>query len=218
MYFFAGAITILWGIIVYFVLIPDPIRAKGFTDRERFIAVSRMRVNNTTVRNTHFKTSQARELFTGIKFWLIFFYAFFAMIANGPVSTFATIIINGMGFSGVNSLLLKMPSGAYAGTLMLTITYLCFKLPPGWRAYLIVLCQSLTILASCLLWKLPASAVGGRLFALYILPSVGAGYAAMMGMFLANNGGYTKRSLASSGLYVGYCFGMLPILLGKHIC
>lgn len=217
MYYFAGSVTILWGLITYFVLPPDPIRAKGFDERERFIAVSRMRVNNTSVRNTHFKNGQAVELFTGIKFWLIFFYAFFAMIANGPISTFAAIIIQSLGFSGLNSLLITMPSGAYAGTMMLLITYLCFKLP-GWRAYLIILCQLGTILASCLLWKLPHSAVGGMLFALYILPSIGAGYAAMMGLFLANNAGYTKRSLASSGLYVGYCFGMLLVLSGKLIC
>jgi hypothetical protein len=208
MYFFAGGVTIIWGVVVYFVLPPDPIRAKGFGERERFIAVSRMRINNSGVRNTHFKSGQAVELLTDVKFWLIFFYAFLGMIANGPISTFQGIIIKSLGFSGVNSLLIMMPSGAYAGTMMLLVPYLANKFP-GWRAYLVAMCQLGVILGSLLLWKLPRSAVGGMLFGVYILPSLGAGYATLMGLFLANNAGYTKRSLASSGLYIGYCFGMV---------
>jgi hypothetical protein len=217
MYYFAGGLTILWGFIVYVALPPDPIRARGFGERERFIAVSRLRENNTSVRNTHLKTGQAKELFTDIKFWLIFFYAFFGMLANGPVSTFQTIIIHSLGFTGLQSLLIVMPSGAYAGTMILLIPYLCKKFP-GSRAYFIILCQFGTILAGCLIWNLPHTAIGGMLFALYILPSIGAAYAVVMGLFLANNAGYTKRSLASSGLFVGYCFGMLRALSGNLIC
>jgi MFS family permease len=33
MYLFAGSLTILWSVAIYFLLPPDPIRAKGFTDR-----------------------------------------------------------------------------------------------------------------------------------------------------------------------------------------
>lgn len=59
---------------------------KGLTDRERYIAVARMRVNNAGVRNTHFKWRQAVEVLMDVKFWLVFAMAFLIMIANGPVS------------------------------------------------------------------------------------------------------------------------------------
>lgn len=209
MYFFAGALTIICGVVIYFVLPPDPIRAKGFDKRERFIAVSRMRTNNSGVRNTHFKGAQATELLIDIKFWLMFFFAVCAMFANAPISTFQAVIIDGFGFNPLNSLLLMIPSGVYAGTMMLITTYLAYKFP-GWRAYIIIICQLITTLSSLLLWLLPRSALGGLLFAIYILPTTGAGYAVSMGLFLANNAGYTKRSLASSGLYIGYSLGMLP--------
>ncbi|KAL4889856.1 major facilitator superfamily domain-containing protein [Aspergillus ambiguus] len=206
MYFFAGGLTIICGILAYFVLPPDPVRARGFEDRERFIAVSRMKTNNSGVRNTHFKANQAVELVTDIKFWLMFLWAFTGMFANAPISTFQAIIIDGFGFNSLDSLLLMIPSGFYAGTMMLITTYLAYKFP-GWRAYIIILCQLVTILASLLLWLLPLSALGGLLFACYVLPTTGAAYAVSMGLFLANNAGYTKRSLASSGLYVGYSLG-----------
>lgn len=67
-----------------------------------------------------------------------------------------------------------------------------------------------TVLASLLLWLLPLSDLGGLLFGCIILPSVGAAYAVLMGLQVANIAGYTKRSIASSGLYVGYCLGEYP--------
>jgi MFS family permease len=95
MYIVAGAITILWALVILFFMPPDPIRARGFSDRERYIAVARMRENNSGVRNRHFKGEQVLESLRDIRFWLIFSIAFLMMIANGPVSSFIPIIING---------------------------------------------------------------------------------------------------------------------------
>ncbi|KAK5215775.1 hypothetical protein LTR96_011114 [Exophiala xenobiotica] len=206
MYIFAGCLTILWGVALYFILPPDPIRAKGFTDRERYVAVARLRTNNSGVRNTHFKMEQVREALLDPKFWLMFFYALLSMIANGPISTFLPIIIDSLGFSTLNSLLLFIPVGVYAGTMMVLMGWLARKIP-GWRIWLAVICQTITAFASLLLWNLPMHPVGGMLFACYILPSIGAAYAVIMGLQVANTAGYTKRSVASAGLYIGYCVG-----------
>lgn len=82
MYHFAGAITIVWGILLYFIIPPDPVRVKGFNERERYILVARLRSNNSGVRNKHFKGGQAVELLLDVKFWLMFSTAFLSMIAN----------------------------------------------------------------------------------------------------------------------------------------
>ena len=37
MYLVAGAITILWSLVILFLMPPDPIRMRGLTERERFI-------------------------------------------------------------------------------------------------------------------------------------------------------------------------------------
>jgi hypothetical protein len=75
------------------------------------------------------------------------------------------------------------------------------------RVWLIVFCQLITTISAILLWQLPRSSVGGSLYALFTLTSNGGSYAVLMGLQLANIAGYTKRSIASSGLYIGYCFG-----------
>lgn len=100
-----------------------------------------------------------------------------------------------------------MPAGAYAGTVQLLLPYLAFKIP-NIRSWLVVAGQLGTILASLLLWLLPLKDRGALLFACYILPSTGAAYAVIMGLQLANIAGYTKRTVASAGLYIGYCLGM----------
>jgi hypothetical protein len=211
MYLFAGSITIVWGIALYFILPPDPVRAKGFNGRQRYISVARLRTNNSGVRNMHLKKEQIGELLMDIKFWIVFLIAFLSMIANGCISTFTPIIINSFGFSTLNSLLLVMPAGAYAGTMQLLIPYLCFKYS-NLRAGMVFLCQVVTTVAALLLWLLPIQKTGALLFACYILPMTGAGYAVLMGLSLANTAGYTKRSVASSGLYIGYCLGTFPQL------
>lgn len=95
MYLVAGSITVLWSLVILFFMPPDPIRARGFSDRERYIAVARMKENNSGVRNKHFKIAQVWESLYDVKFWLIFSIAFLMMIANGPVSSFIPIIISG---------------------------------------------------------------------------------------------------------------------------
>jgi MFS family permease len=232
MYLVAGSITILWAFVILFFMPPDPIRAKRFTDRERYIAVARMRVNNSGVRNTHFKVEQLWELLKDVKFWLTFWMALTMLVANGPgnyleyqlhttvlnpntVSTFTPIIISDLGFSGLNSLLLVMPAGVVIGTIELTAPFIAMKFP-GWRSYLVAITVSGTLLASLLLWQLPQSATGGKLFAVYILASYGGGYAVLMSLVIANSAGYTKRSLGSSGMFVGYCIGELIRVLARQ--
>jgi len=206
MYLVAGSITVLWALVILFFMPPDPIRARGFSDRERYIAVARMKENNSGVRNKHFKIAQVWESLSDIRFWLIFSIAFLMMIANGPVSSFIPIIISGFGYNRLNSLLLTMPAGAVIGTIELAAPYLAYKVPRI-RTWVIAICQCGTITASLLLWLLPRHDKGGLLFACYILASFGGAYAVLMGLQIANTAGYTKRSVTSSGIFVGYCLG-----------
>lgn len=99
-----------------------------------------------------------------------------------------------------------IPIGVYAGTMMLIMPYLAYRFK-DLRSYIYVVAQVLTTIAAILLWVLPLSAKGALLFAIIILPSTGGGYAVLMGLSLANTAGYTKRTISSSGLYIGYCLG-----------
>ena len=57
---------------------------------------------------------QLWEFLLDVKYWLLFSIPFLGMTPNGPGSTFIPIIINGFGFSTLNTLLLNMPYGFIA--------------------------------------------------------------------------------------------------------
>ncbi|KAL2842013.1 major facilitator superfamily domain-containing protein [Aspergillus pseudoustus] len=206
MYIVAGAITILWSFVLLFYFPPDPVNARILTERERYIAIARLQTNNYGVRNTHFKPEHVWELVLDPKFWLLFSIAFLGMIPNGPGSTFIPIIINGFGFSTLNSLLLNMPYSFIAGMSNLCFPYLAYK-TKNTRTIIMAGGYAMTIISSLLFWLLPRSQKGALLFACYIFPFWGASFALTMSLSTTNTAGYTKRSLASSGLFLGYCLG-----------
>lgn len=206
MFLFAGGVTTIWGLFIPFILPADPISARGLTARERYIAVARIQSNNAGVRNTHLKLEQVRETLTDIKFWLTFFFTVFALIVNGPTSSFVPIIIRGFGYSTFESLLLTMPAGAVAGLQILGISYLAMK-RPMWRCWISIACQFVSTLAALLLWLLPLSERGGLLFGCFTIGCGIPGYILMLSTQLANTAGYTKRATASAGIYVAYCVG-----------
>jgi hypothetical protein len=49
LYIFSGMLTITWGIIVFFIMPDSPLDAKFFNDRERYIAIERVRKNNAGI-------------------------------------------------------------------------------------------------------------------------------------------------------------------------
>ncbi|KIX08511.1 uncharacterized protein Z518_03167 [Rhinocladiella mackenziei CBS 650.93] len=206
MYLFAGGITTLWAIVVLSFMPPDPIRAKNFTDRERYIAVARLRSNNSGVRNVHFKSSQVIDALTDIRFGLVFFTTFLMFFANGANATMAPIIVNSFGYSTLNSLLLVAPAGFASGTIELIVCYLAYRFK-NIRIYLFVICVGMTMACCLLLWQLPRADKAGLLVAITFLPSFGGGYAILMGLQIANTAGYTKRSVTASGLFIAWCLG-----------
>ncbi|KAJ5675239.1 MFS transporter [Penicillium maclennaniae] len=206
MYIFAGGVTLLWSLVVAFLLPSDPFNANGFSDRERYIALARVRQNNAGVRDTTFRFDQLRETITDIRFLLVCVMAFLITIANGPVSSFAPIIINSFGFNPLNSLLLGMPAGFWGGLIELIGPFAAYKIPQS-RTIIIVVVQ-LGVVAACLvLLLLPWTNRPGLLIGVYLLSSFGGSYAVLMGLQLANTAGYTKRVVVSSGIYIAYCVG-----------
>lgn len=68
MYFFAGGITLLWGVALIWIFPDLPQQAKGFSDEEKQLLLERMRANNAGSENTHVKPYQIAEAFASPHF------------------------------------------------------------------------------------------------------------------------------------------------------
>ncbi|GAA6021037.1 hypothetical protein JCM11491_005975 [Sporobolomyces phaffii] len=122
-YFILGILAFIVGISVLLWLPDSPATAKFLTEREKIIALERVRDNQTGTRNRTFKWYQAREAFTDVKTWLIVFLVLLTCIPNGGLASFNSILIKGFGYSSRDALLLNLPEGCF---LAITIVVCCW--------------------------------------------------------------------------------------------
>jgi len=109
---FACGCMFLW-------LMPDsPSSAKFLTHRQRIAAVHRVADNMIGVKTKEFKLYQAFEAITDIHVLACGGMALACGIINGGVTNFASSLIRGYGFSGLNATLLQMPSGALEAVIV----------------------------------------------------------------------------------------------------
>lgn len=87
-----GSLCSVWGIVL-FVLLPDsPVTASMLSQRERRIAVERLKENQTGVENKQFKGYQLFEALKDPKTWLFFIMGVLQNSPNGGISNFVRII------------------------------------------------------------------------------------------------------------------------------
>lgn len=87
-YFFwiTGTMTCVWALIMLCVMPDNPVKAKFITEREKAIAIDRVRADQTGIENKMFKKEQMIEAFKDPKTWLIFFFNIWISIPNGGLT------------------------------------------------------------------------------------------------------------------------------------
>lgn len=107
-----GLFTALVGCIFLWAMPDNQLNARFLTEKEKVLAIERIRVNQQGVGNKHFKMYQLKEALTDPMVWAFVFYALVADIPNGGISNFFSQLIVSFGFSSEQSLLLGTPGGA----------------------------------------------------------------------------------------------------------
>ncbi|CAL5873860.1 uncharacterized protein PFLUO_LOCUS8143 [Penicillium psychrofluorescens] len=108
-----GALTLLWAIILVLWMPDGPHNGKMFSEYERIVAVWRIRNNRTGVQNSTFLSHQLKEASIDPKSYILLLMAAAYGILNGCVTNFASELIEGFGFSGLQANLLQTPGGAF---------------------------------------------------------------------------------------------------------
>ena len=87
-YFFwiTGAMTCVWAFIVGTFLPDNPVKAKFISERQKAIAVDRVRADQTGIENKTFKREQMIEAFLDPKTWLMFLFNVWISIPNGGLT------------------------------------------------------------------------------------------------------------------------------------
>ncbi|KAL2833276.1 major facilitator superfamily domain-containing protein [Aspergillus cavernicola] len=208
LFLFMGCLTVVIGIITIFALPDNPMSAWFLNDKEKIMAIEHVRVNQTGVENKDFKTYQLVELlFKDKETWPLFFLTLLAMIDNGAVSNFSSIIISTFGFSTSRTTIIQMPSGAVSIVATFVATYVVGAV--GNRSYMIAILMLPSILGAGLLLGLDRSQKLGNLFGVYLLNSCPAMLPIVYTWNSANTSGYTKRVMRNALTLMAFCVGNL---------
>ncbi|RDW61934.1 hypothetical protein BP6252_11367 [Coleophoma cylindrospora] len=203
-----GGITIVWAVVIYFVLPDTPASASFLTERQRMIAVERLRQNRTGVKTTKFKWSQAWEALRDPQIILLALYVGIGEICNIGGS-FLPLILQGLGFSGLTTTLLTMPGqGVQISSLLIggVLSYL-FRNQNG-RLSIILLLLAPTYAGCIMLQAVPQNMTWVRAVACWMfLSAAGAPYAVILSLISSNVAGFSKKVTATTLIFIVYCVG-----------
>lgn len=87
MYVIIGSITTAWGIF-YFLIIPDtPTRARFLTERQKAIAIERIRRNGTGMQSAKFEVRPALKALLDPQLWALIFISFTMQFAASALGS-----------------------------------------------------------------------------------------------------------------------------------
>ncbi|KAK5723959.1 hypothetical protein LTR17_013801 [Elasticomyces elasticus] len=222
-----GALCCVWGVVMFIFLPDSPVTAKGLTQREKRIAVERLRDNQTGVENKHFKWYQVVDAVTDIKLYLFFFLGVVGNVPNGGISNFGTLIIKGFGFSTLVSKSMGVTLGcvtsrdhevghdAYASALRMHYRDIDLDvrvperlLRSTWSSNTMLVHPYLPVPEQSFgLRFLAADNKAGRLVSYYLTGPYNAAFVMILAMTTANTAGHTKKVVTNAVLFLGYCTG-----------
>ncbi|KAF7314783.1 Membrane transporter [Mycena kentingensis (nom. inval.)] len=160
-----GIITFCTAVAFFFLFPDSPTNAWFLTERERAMAVVRIKTNQAGVENKHFKKEQMIEALRDPKTWL---FALFAAMTNIPnsLSNQRSLIVKSFGFTVLQTTLLTCIDGAVEIITIAVGVHVAAR--TNQRAYTAFVWKSPEILATVLITCLSWNNKVGLLCSLYL--------------------------------------------------
>ncbi|PCH34581.1 MFS general substrate transporter, partial [Wolfiporia cocos MD-104 SS10] len=206
-----GAISFAYSLILLFFFPDSPVGARFLTNDERIKAVKRVAEAKMGVKNTEFKMYQIKQALQDPKTYLLFIASIAAQIPNGIVSNFSTIVIEGMGFTTLQTTLLDAASSGVQIASLLAAGWV-LRLS-GLRVVTMAAGNITCIIAAACLTYLPSDQKWNRLVAYWFTSFQSVGFSLSLVMISNNIGGFTKRTFTTAITFIGYCIGNI---IGPH--
>ncbi|GAB1310665.1 Thiamine pathway transporter THI73 [Madurella fahalii] len=192
-----GIVSVIYGAFVGWWMPDSPMRAKCFSEEDKHLMVERVRSNQTGIQNKQFKKEQVWEALKDPQAWG---YALIQLCTTLPTSglgSFQGIIIQGFGFSTLQTQLLAMVLGAYIIIVLLSSSWLVKKTGQNLLVMLAFVIPS--FIGTICLMTVPLHNLGqkvGLLICYYITLSFWSAQTLALSMLSRNVAGQTKKSVA----------------------
>ncbi|CAL5867483.1 uncharacterized protein PFLUO_LOCUS1702 [Penicillium psychrofluorescens] len=107
-----GCFTTCIGILFFYIIPDSQLNCRWLNQRDRLLAIQRVRENEQGIGNRHFKWYQFKEAIFDPLTWALVAYGVLSDIPNGGLTNFFSQLIVGFGYTSQQSLLYGIPGGA----------------------------------------------------------------------------------------------------------
>ncbi|KAF7541883.1 hypothetical protein G7054_g263 [Neopestalotiopsis clavispora] len=200
-----GLITTVTGIFCFWFMPDNVLNARFLNDKERSIAVERIRGNFQGMGNRTWKWNQFFEAFRDPRTYLYVLFSALMNIPSGGITTFGSLTIASFGFGSRMALLLGAPAGIFDLGGKLLFTWLSDKYKD--RSLFSFIAILFPMLGGILMITLPQDAKAGLLVGYYLISVAGASWGLVMVMISNNTLGYTKKATVNGLQILAYGAG-----------
>ncbi|KAG0669457.1 hypothetical protein C6P40_004675, partial [Pichia californica] len=206
-----GSVTMLFGLVTFF-LIPSSMKdAWFFTEEEKKCAIARSATNQTGI---HFGTKdikwyQIQESLLDPKYWSLVVFIIVQNFINAGITNFNTFIIKGFGYTSYKTMLMATPQAAVAmGACVLCAAVAYFI--KNIRFILIFITTGVTMAGIIMIWKIDHTKhLQQALAGVYICGFYNAPYVMCLSLIASNTSGQTKKTFNSISVGLFYALGNL---------
>ncbi|KFY36707.1 hypothetical protein V495_07667 [Pseudogymnoascus sp. VKM F-4514 (FW-929)] len=196
MFVFVGVTTSLIGIATFFILPDTPMKAKWLSEPEKAALLKHVSINQTGIKNKHFKMAQAVEVLGDIQLWLMTICTICTSVSSGVITTYSATLIQSFGFTPQRTALLNMPSGLVSIASSLIVGFGVRKSENRW-AWLALCCVP-GMIGGGLMSFMPAHNRAALLAGIYLVNGITGTLTVIYQWTMANVAGHTKRSIAAA--------------------
>ncbi|KAH8885353.1 MFS general substrate transporter [Thozetella sp. PMI_491] len=201
-FLFCGLLTVVYAIVVLILMPDSPMEAKYMTERERVVAVERIRANQMGVSSGEWRWDHVIETFLDLKTWC-WFVAIVAI--SGGISTFGNLIVKSFGYSSFETILFNIPFGAIQFIVIIGTGWIATKIQ---RKGLVIAGTSvLPAVGAIIMLTVPREQKGVLLFGYYLVSCLAAITPLIYAWQAQNTAGDTKKKCTSGMVFVGMCTG-----------
>ncbi|PVH84373.1 putative allantoate permease [Cadophora sp. DSE1049] len=203
-----GAVTMGFGILLFFALPDAPSKAWFFNAEEKRAAVVRAAKNQTGVKTQQkWKLAQVLEALSDPKYYCVAIFVIAQSITNAGITNFNPLIIAGYGFSAPKTTLMATPQAAIALVAQVICTAITFYIP-NIRCLLWTLSCLPALAGAVMIHTLDIEAHrSASLAGVYLMGFYNVPWVLMLSLQSSNTAGMTKKSFVSVSIAVFYAVG-----------
>ncbi|GAA5943730.1 hypothetical protein JCM10213_007698 [Rhodosporidiobolus nylandii] len=205
-----GSMALVVAVSVLIWLPGSPATASFLTEREKQIALERVRANQSGTISHVFKKEQMREAFRDPKVGLLILTMAMISVPNAAITTFTSILLKSFGYTSEEALLMNMPAGAVAIVTTVSISVLADK--KNWRMIPLILCVVPSIVGFAVLLAYSQNGNFGQhkgplLAGILLCQCFVSGIAMLYSWSAANIAGSTKKSVVNALMLCAFAGG-----------